>query len=199
MSNLEEVKPVLFDLGNELPFGIVLTDGDAQDPKTLYVNPAFCNFTGYSEEEFVGKSPKFLQGDRTDRDVIDRLKECLVGDEFFLGQTYNYKKSGEPYFLQWCISSFIFKGERYFFAIQKYNEVMTNPSEASISFDDLRSLTIRWNKTVKSQLQNMVSSCDLVMHCDDEEALNGIMDEVRVRIEFMGAIAQLQNFILGEV
>ena len=39
----------------------------------IYVNPAFCELTGYGPHEVMGKSPSILQGPKTDMEVIDRL------------------------------------------------------------------------------------------------------------------------------
>lgn len=33
-------------------------------PKILYVNQAFTNLTGYTQEEVLGKTPRILQGEK---------------------------------------------------------------------------------------------------------------------------------------
>lgn len=52
----------------------------------------------------IGKSPKVLQGVKTDRSVIAKLKKSLQEKTFFQGQTINYKKDGSEYYVEWNIS-----------------------------------------------------------------------------------------------
>ena len=49
----------------------------------------------------TGKTPRILQGRDTDRAVVGMLKEKLLNRERFHGQTWNYKKSGEPFLMNW--------------------------------------------------------------------------------------------------
>ena len=82
---------------------IVITTPDPEDPLLVYVNPAFVRMTGYSAEESLGKNPRFLQGPRTDRSVIHRLKEDLRAGRVFNGEAINYRKDGGEFFIQWHI------------------------------------------------------------------------------------------------
>jgi len=42
-----------------------------------------------------------LQGKNTDRAVVGSLKQKLLNREVFHGQTWNYRKSGEPFLMNW--------------------------------------------------------------------------------------------------
>jgi two-component system sensor kinase FixL len=68
-------------------------------PQMLYVNPAFERMTGYQASEVLGRSPRILQGPRTDRQVLDRLRRALERGESFRGELINYRKNGEPFYL----------------------------------------------------------------------------------------------------
>src|SRR4030095_14308717 len=46
---------------------------DRPGPQIVYVNPAFTKMTGYAPEEVIGKTPRILQGPKTDRAVLARL------------------------------------------------------------------------------------------------------------------------------
>jgi PAS domain S-box-containing protein len=86
---------------------IVITDGKLEGPdhpKILYVNRAFEALTGYGAEEIIGQTPRILQGDKTDRGVLDRLKETLLRGEFFEGSAINYTKEGKEYWVEWNIT-----------------------------------------------------------------------------------------------
>lgn len=86
---------------------IVITDADLDHggPFFLACNDAFCRMTGYEPGELVGKNLRILQGPATDRTVIDRLRTCLHTGELFHGKTVNYRKDGQPYFVEWNISA----------------------------------------------------------------------------------------------
>jgi len=77
---------------------------EGEHPKILYVNNAFTKMTGYTKEEIAGKTPRILQGEKTDREVLNRLKECLKNEEYFEGSTINYTKDGKEYLVEWNIS-----------------------------------------------------------------------------------------------
>ncbi|MCG5514103.1 sensor domain-containing diguanylate cyclase [Ectothiorhodospira shaposhnikovii] len=85
---------------------VVVTDAllEMPGPRILFVNQAFCDMTGYTCQELIGKTPRILQGPRTDLDTIERLRRCLKAGEFFIGNTVNYRKDGSCYYVEWNIS-----------------------------------------------------------------------------------------------
>lgn len=72
-------------------------------PKIVYVNDGFTRMTGYSREEVIGKTPRILQGEKTDRAVLDTLKKRLKEGQAFFGHTVNYRKDGSEFINQWDI------------------------------------------------------------------------------------------------
>ncbi len=72
-------------------------------PRIVYVNDGFCEMTGYSKEEVIGKTPRILQGPKTDREVLDKLKSRLKEGQSFFGQAINYRKDGSEFVNQWDI------------------------------------------------------------------------------------------------
>ena len=76
---------------------------ESDGPKILYVNEAFTKLTGYTNDEIIGKSPRILQGDRTDRNELDRLKLALSNWEPCEIEVVNYKKNGEAYWVNLSI------------------------------------------------------------------------------------------------
>lgn len=82
--------------------GIMITSAEPGYP-ILYVNPAFCNMTGYGPQELIGESPDVLQGEATDPEVLKRLKDQIYKGEVFHGQAINYRKDGSPFLMDWKI------------------------------------------------------------------------------------------------
>ena len=99
---------------------IVLTSAKSGYP-IVYVNQPFCEMTGYSLEELLGKSPKILQGEKSNPNVLARLQECITQDIPFQGATTNYKKDGTPYPVEWNISAIKDEDNNiiYYLSIQK--------------------------------------------------------------------------------
>ena len=84
--------------------GIMVTDvtlDGPNGPRIIYVNRAWMKITGYDREDIRGKTPRILQGKHTDRNLLRTLKAKLVNREVFHGQTWNYRKSGQPFVMNW--------------------------------------------------------------------------------------------------
>src|SRR5262249_52434726 len=73
-------------------------------PQIVYVNPAFTRMTGYMPEEVIGKTPRILQGPKTERSVLDRLRRDCAAGKVFHGETINYRKDGSEVYLKWTIA-----------------------------------------------------------------------------------------------
>ncbi len=85
---------------------IMITEAelDLPGPKIIFVNPAFTLMTGYNASEVVGRTPRLLHGPRTDRAVLDRLRQNLMEGEAFTGETVNYRKDGTEFDMEWQIA-----------------------------------------------------------------------------------------------
>lgn len=82
---------------------ITTTQLDLPGPQIVYVNPGFTKMTGYQAEDVLGKTPRILQGPKTDPSVIVRLRESLDKGEVFHGQAINYRKDGSEFWNEWHI------------------------------------------------------------------------------------------------
>lgn len=103
--------------------GIMVTDvtldGPA-GPRIIYVNRAWLKMTGYNREELNGKTPRLLQGKHTDRAVVGSLKQKMLNREVFHGQTWNYRKSGEPFLMNWyCYAVYGERGKPIYYVAEQ--------------------------------------------------------------------------------
>ncbi len=80
---------------------VAVTSADTDDPRFVYVNPAFCKMTGYREEELLGESPTLLHGLKTGRTTVERLNEALRQGRSFVGDLINYRKDGSTFAIEW--------------------------------------------------------------------------------------------------
>jgi diguanylate cyclase (GGDEF)-like protein/PAS domain S-box-containing protein len=76
----------------------------APGPRIVFVNEAFERRTGYSREEVLGHSPRFLQGRDTQRAQLDRIRSALEQWERVRVDLINYTKAGEPYWVDLDVS-----------------------------------------------------------------------------------------------
>ena len=82
-------------------------DLDRPGPDILYANPAFERMTGWSREEVLGKSPRILQGDKTDLSIFSDLRATLESKRPWRGRTVNYRKDGSEFIMEWSIVSIV--------------------------------------------------------------------------------------------
>lgn len=68
-------------------------------PRIIYVNRAFTELTGYSEQEVIGKSPRILQRPDADPEVLARITAGLKLAQPVREVIYNYSKEGRGYWL----------------------------------------------------------------------------------------------------
>ncbi|RKS03156.1 PAS domain S-box protein [Flavobacterium sp. 102] len=73
-------------------------------PKIIYVNDAFTKMTGYAAEEVIGKTPRLLQGPKSDKKELKRLRRAIENWESCDITTINYKKGGEEFWVNFSIS-----------------------------------------------------------------------------------------------
>ncbi len=74
--------------------GIVITD---QNNRIIEVNQAFCDVSGYSREEVLGRNPSILSSGQHDTDFYQAMWLSLSTVGHWSGEIWNRKKNGEPY------------------------------------------------------------------------------------------------------
>ncbi|MBN1674500.1 MAG: response regulator [Kiritimatiellae bacterium] len=84
------------------PTVVMITDTQS---RIEYVNPKFTQITGYTAQEVIGKTPKFLQSGETPPAEYQRLWKTIRAGGEWRGEFHNRKKSGELYWESASISS----------------------------------------------------------------------------------------------
>lgn len=74
--------------------GVMITDAQQ---RILTVNEAFCQITGWSADEVVGRTPSILQSGRQDVQFYRAILASLQLRDQWSGEIWNRKKSGEIY------------------------------------------------------------------------------------------------------
>ncbi|MCC6656743.1 MAG: PAS domain S-box protein, partial [Rhodocyclaceae bacterium] len=76
------------------PVAILITDtkGDIE-----YVNPRFCQSSGYAAAEVLGRNPRLLKSGETPPEEYARLWQAIKGGAEWSGELHNRRKNGELY------------------------------------------------------------------------------------------------------
>jgi len=83
------------------PASVVITD---RDGTIEYVNPTFCEVTGYSEEEAIGQNPRILKSDETPDEVYQDLWQTIAAGKPWQGELCNLRKDGSRFWERASIS-----------------------------------------------------------------------------------------------
>jgi len=79
------------------PLAMVVSNPHLPDNPIEVANTAFCNLTGYSEAEIVGRNCRFLAGESTEPWVTEEIRDALRDRRPLLVDILNYKKDGTPF------------------------------------------------------------------------------------------------------
>ena len=77
---------------------------DIPGPTIQFANSAFERLTGFRRAEILGRTPRLLQGTRTDPAELRRMREGLIEHGAFEGEVINYRKDKSEYLMGWAIA-----------------------------------------------------------------------------------------------
>jgi two-component system, LuxR family, sensor kinase FixL len=77
--------------------GIFIIDAKGSQDIIVYVNPSFCDLTGYAKNELIGKNYFLLDGLHADPRVAEEIRDTLRQGKAFHGEMLNFKKNGEKF------------------------------------------------------------------------------------------------------
>jgi len=163
---------------------VLITDADPLEepgPKIVFCNQAFSDMTGYRKEEVLGRSPRFLQGPKTDRKELDRLSRALKENKPCEITVINYKKDGTEFWINFTVNPITDENGKisHFLAIEKdvtqqKNEERKKQFLQSIStlFSEETSLEDSLNKACKkiSRYGNL-NLCEIWLKSNDQSRL----------------------------
>ena len=85
-------------IAKETSNAVIITD---KEKNIEWVNEGFTRITGYKPEEVTGKKPgKILQGEKTDKNSIQKIRKALNNGIPIKTELLNYSKSGKEYWIE---------------------------------------------------------------------------------------------------
>ncbi len=91
---VKEQFELLVEVLNHISEGVAITD---KANHILFVNPAFTEITGYTEDDVKGKNPNILSSGLQDRDFYIHMWEEIREKDYWQGEVVNRHKQGELY------------------------------------------------------------------------------------------------------
>ena len=85
---------------------VLITEAEPIDlpgPRVVYCNAAFVRTTGYAEAEILGRTPRMLQSDRTDRAALAKLRAALASWQPIEVELLNHRKDGSDFWVELSI------------------------------------------------------------------------------------------------
>lgn len=106
ITNQKEVESLNHELNGLLTSfdGHVIASKTDEDGKIIYASKAFCDVSGYSKDELIGKEHNVVRDEETPSLVYDNLWKTISSNQIWTGEIKNKKKSGEVYWLNTIIS-----------------------------------------------------------------------------------------------
>ncbi|CAM6018729.1 unnamed protein product [Sphagnum balticum] len=75
----------------------VLADPKLPDIPIVHASKVFCELTGYSQEEVIGRNCRFLQGPDTDPKAVQKIRESIADQCACTVRILNYRKDKTPF------------------------------------------------------------------------------------------------------
>eukprot|EP00894_Picocystis_sp_ML_P002777 jgi/Pico_ML_1/53294/g3865.t1 len=75
----------------------VLVDAKAKDMPIVHASQQFCAMCGYPEREVLGRNCRFLQGEGTCREDVEKVTDAIKRKKPVTVRLLNYRKDGTPF------------------------------------------------------------------------------------------------------
>ncbi|OCT52017.1 non-specific serine/threonine protein kinase [Cladophialophora carrionii] len=89
--------PLMRDLVGGLSEVFCLSDPKQEDNPIIYASEEFYRYTGYGPDDVIGRNCRFLQGSKTKRESVARLRETIGKGEDLCETLLNYRRDGRPF------------------------------------------------------------------------------------------------------
>jgi PAS domain S-box-containing protein len=144
-----------------------------EDERISWVNKAFSEYTGYTLEESIGRTPgELLTGPLTSAETGRALTEALARREFITTDIINYKKNGEPFWTELTISS-IFDQEgqfEFFVSIENViNDRMEKQERLDRQYKAFREIAWANSHETRRPLATLLGVVELLKQATTEE------------------------------
>ncbi len=185
---------------------IIITDADqptGPGPHIVFVNDAFERLTGYTRAEVLGRAPRMLQGPRTSREALNRIRDAIVAGRPVHEEIVNYSKDGREYWVDINISPVLDAAGRvtHFVAVERD---VTERKKLEAQFlraqrmESIGTLAGGIAHDLNNLLAPIIMGVDLLRHRDPRAEVRTVLDNM-ARAAHRGAelVRQVLTFARG--
>lgn len=97
LRRMPDVNEKLLETIELSPIATVVSNPRRTDNPLEIANAAFCDLTGYSESDVVGRNCRFLAGEATEPWVTDQIRAAIGSRRPVLVDILNYRRDGTPF------------------------------------------------------------------------------------------------------
>jgi PAS domain S-box-containing protein len=152
---------------------MIITDPRRPDNPVVFANDAFLRLTGYERNEVVGRNCRFLQGPKTAKASIQRIRDAISNDSDVSIDILNYRKDGSTFWNALYISPvFNDLGQ-----LQFYFASLLDVSDRKRSEQRMTADKDRFEKAVRertAELQQALEAQTTLLHEVDHRVKNNL-------------------------
>ena len=164
----------------------------------IYVNPVFCELSGYSKHEVLGNTPKFLQSGEMPEIGYDSLWQTIQRGDEWRGEFHNKKKNGDLFWERARISPVKDSaGNALYFVAVKQD--ITKEKQLAHEMQEQEALHAKQDKLaavgkvvnmIAHDLRNPLSSIKMVLQIYARKEQDELFDISLEQVRYMEAILE---------
>ena len=135
-SKIEQEKYMIIEwlsrLGVEFQTGFVIVNSQLNDQPILYANQAFYDMTGYTEVNVLGKNGRFLHGEKTDKSIGEKIRECSKSDKAETFEIVNYHKNKNPFWNEITVQPISVDGGKHRYTLMLMKNINDRKREEAL-------------------------------------------------------------------
>jgi PAS domain S-box-containing protein len=191
---------------------VVITEAEPVEPpgpKVIYVNEAFTRMLGYTPEEIIGKTPRILQGPKTDLNELKRIRQALKECKPAIAELVNYHKDGSEVWIELSIFPVTDQPGNYTYWVGLQRDIthrkqaeteMQKALEKERELSDLKSSFVSTvSHEFRTPLSTILSSADMLEfyagNCSAEKQLEHVQ---RIQMAALNMKEMLNDVLLLE-
>lgn len=198
---------------------VIITEAepiDAAGPRILYVNEAFTQITGYQPEEVLGKTPRILQGPKTDLAELSKVRSALSRWEAVTIEVINYRKDGSEFWNEFSLVPVADTNGWYthWIAVQRDTTARKRADELRLSLEREKELSLLKTRffsmashEFRTPLSTALAAAQVLENSQDEwdntpkrlRNLHRIQDSVRNMVQLLDDILTINRAETGNL